>query len=39
MIQKQAFIMAFMNMFAHTHKKYISLTLQPEAEPRGNSID
>jgi len=34
MIQKQAFIMAFMNMFAHTTKIHI-ITLPPEAEPRG----
>lgn len=34
MIQKQAFIMAFMNMFAHTHKNTYHYAT-PEAEPLG----
>jgi len=34
MIQKQAFVMTFVNMFTHVHKyKYLYAT--PEAEPRG----
>ena len=34
MIQKQAFVVTLVNMFAHTHKcKYPYAT--PEAEPRG----